>query len=111
MVIVICHCMPELLQSVNQPAHFACVCMGLFANKLLFVANYPSGMPGPRSLPVWRVNWLAKSCRNGTHLRTSTNAGISLVDQVGFISWKKLLHGYMLSLWSATSNTSCILVG
>lgn len=86
------------------------VCTGLFANKLLFVANYPSGMPGPRSLPVWRVNPLAKSCGNDTHVRTSTNAGISLADRVGFISWKNFLCGCMLSLWSATVNTTCILM-
>ena len=44
----------------------ACVCVrvyaGLFGNKLLFVANYASGMPGPHLLPAWRVNPLAKSC-------------------------------------------------
>ena len=67
-----------------------CVCTGLFANNLLFVANYLNGMPGPRLLPAWRVNPLGLVMWNGTHVRTSINAGISLVDQLGFISWKKL---------------------
>lgn len=77
------------------------VCTGLFANNLLFVADYLNGMPGPRLLPAWRVNPLGLVMWNGTHVRTSINAGISLVDQLGFISWKNFLCG------CTASNVEC----
>ena len=86
------------------------MCAGLFGNKLLFVANYVSGMPGPCLLPAWRVNPLAKSCGQEWHacmyVRISINAGISLALSRWLLSWNKIfLYGCAQSLWSNAINT------